>query len=168
MDRKKTPCHPNAPKAVHLPAHGNRETKEKVRQARRLDGWQGLKTRAATLLAVTPINTTELPMPQKQNFLIVVFPEQSVLADLTRLAALATGVIRALTACCGQAPTLVYPDKNKLIMLISGEYTAIVKALDAACQQNDEPWLLTQVGTPCAANGLSGAVAWIQSRCAGR
>jgi hypothetical protein len=71
----------------------------------------------------------------------------------------------ALQAICPNQFTHVHPDETKLVLLVQGEYTAILKAVDAVCQPNDDSWLLTQVGTPCAANGLSRAVAWIQTRC---
>ena len=95
---------------------------------------------------------------EKSAYLVIVFPEPT-----SPLGPLANDVLQALTTCCGQAPTLVYPDKKKLVMLANGEHTAIIKALQAACQQNNDPWLLAQVGMPCVANGLARAEGWIRS-----
>lgn len=103
-----------------------------------------------------------------QNFMVTVFPPAATSKDLSRLRALATRVLEALRDACGTEPLFVHPDTGKLVLLVVGEYGAIVKALQTACEPGDEPWLLAQVGTPCAASGLSAAAAWIQSRSAGR
>ncbi len=103
-------------------------------------------------------------MAEKQTFLITVFTPQEKDPKLPKTQALAKRVLASLLTACEQEPLPVYPDITKLVFLAQGEYAAIVKALDAACQQNDERWLLAQVGTPCAASGLSKAVAWIQTR----
>lgn len=91
-------------------------------------------------------------------FLVVVFPE-----SMTPIATLATDMLQALTKSCGEAPTLVHPDKNKLAMLVTGGQEAIVKTLQGICQKNNDSWLLLPIGMPCVANGLSRAEGWIRS-----
>ena len=99
-------------------------------------------------------------MPEKQNFLITVFATAK--EPKLRLA-LAANIARALQAICPGKVTHVHPDESKLVLLVQGEYSAIVKALNAACQQYDDSWLLAQVGTPCAASGLAKADGWLRS-----
>lgn len=68
-----------------------------------------------------------------------------------------------ITEATGAAPTLVNQNATCLVMLIEGEFNAIVKALDDVCQEREERWLLAQVGTPCTSSGLAKADAWIRS-----
>lgn len=90
-------------------------------------------------------------------YLVTVFPDAKSVSPKAHLQAFATAIFRELTAACGQAPTSVHSNETKLVLLVSGEHAAIVKALQKACQQHDDCWLLAQVGMPCAANGLADA-----------
>lgn len=103
-------------------------------------------------------------MSEKQSFLITVFAPTEKDSNKPKLKDLAMRLQTALLTACGQAPTFVHPDTSKLVLLAHGDFNAIVKALSSVCHQNDEPWLLAQVGTPCTASGLSRAAAWIQTR----
>lgn len=100
-------------------------------------------------------------MPEKQSFLIIIFATSKVANSRLDTA---KRVALALQAICPNQVAHVHPDESKLVLLVQGEYSAIVKALDAACQQHDDSWLLAQVGMPCAANGLATADGWIRSR----
>lgn len=103
-------------------------------------------------------------MTEKQTFLITVF---STAKDRDSRVAVAGRFAMEIAKVCPNQVAHVHPDEAKLVLLAQGEFDAIVKALNSACQQKDESWLLVQVGKPCTANGLSRAVAWIQSRNSG-
>lgn len=100
-------------------------------------------------------------MSEKQSFLATIFSNAKDKDG--RLATAARFAVELAKACPNQVAH-VHPDESKLVLLVHGEFTAIVKALNSASQQLDEPWLLAQVGTPCTASGLSRAAAWIQTR----
>ena len=103
-------------------------------------------------------------MAKKQTFLITVF---STAKDQDSRVAIAKRFAMEVAKVCPDQVAHVHPDQAKLAMLAQGEFDAIVKALNSTCQQKDESWLLAQVGKPCTANGLSRAVAWIQTRNSG-
>ena len=98
-----------------------------------------------------------------QNFMVTVFPPAATSKDLPKLADLHDRVKAELQSACDTVPLLVHPDTGKLVFLATGEYGAIVKALQTACEPDDDRWLLAQVGTPCAANGLAKADGWLRS-----
>jgi len=101
-------------------------------------------------------------MPKKEPFIATVFLEQG-----SNLKALWAELSTHISAATGLAPVHVHPSQDCVVILIEGEYPAIVKALQKACQQHDDRWLLARVCTPCGASGLARADGWTRSRSIG-
>ncbi len=92
---------------------------------------------------------------EKQPFLVIALPVEK------DKAALATQLVKELTAACGDAPTMVRPDATALCMLVFGEFKRITRAVNAAIPY-DARSLVVQVGPDYEALGLSTAAGWLQ------
>jgi hypothetical protein len=101
-------------------------------------------------------------MEKNEAFIVLVFPELTPNEPSEkRLPKLATALMQCLTESSATPPQNVHSNKDKLCMLVLGDFDRITMALSDGLT-NDCRWVVLRVGSPCAEFGLATARGWVR------